>query len=55
MWSKRMAAFLREKDQILWDVTVDTGYVQQMNFLVEGVDAKSAPCAKHTASQKELA
>jgi hypothetical protein len=55
MWSKRMAAFLREKDQILWDVTVDTGYVQPMNFLVEGVDAKSAPCAKHTASQKELA
>jgi hypothetical protein len=36
MWSKRMAAFLRRKGQILWDVTVDTGYVQSMNFLVEG-------------------
>jgi hypothetical protein len=27
MWSKRMGAFLRGKGQILWDVTVDTGYV----------------------------
>jgi hypothetical protein len=33
MW---MAAFLREKGQILWDVTVDTGYVQLMNFLTPG-------------------
>jgi hypothetical protein len=33
MWSKRMAAFLRGKGQIFWDVTVDTGYVQLMNFL----------------------
>jgi hypothetical protein len=33
MWGKRMAAFLREKGQILWDVTVDTGYVQPMNLL----------------------
>jgi hypothetical protein len=33
MWSKRMAAFLRGNCQILWDVTVDTGYVQPMNFL----------------------
>jgi hypothetical protein len=55
MWSKRMATFLREKGLILWDVTVDTGYVQPMNFLAEGVDAKSAPCAKHTASRNELA
>jgi hypothetical protein len=31
-----MAAFLRGKGQILWDVTVDTGYVQPMNFLAEG-------------------
>jgi hypothetical protein len=31
-----MAAFLRGKCQILWDVTVDTGYVQQMNFLAPG-------------------
>jgi hypothetical protein len=36
MWSKRMAAFLRGKGQILRDVTVDTGYVQSMNFLALG-------------------
>jgi hypothetical protein len=31
-----MSAFLRGKGQILWDVTVDTGYVQLMNFLAPG-------------------
>jgi hypothetical protein len=31
-----MAAFLRGKGQILWDVTVDTGYVEPMNFLAPG-------------------
>jgi hypothetical protein len=36
MWSKRMAAFLRGKGQILWDVTVDNSYVQPMNFLAPG-------------------
>jgi hypothetical protein len=36
MWSKRMVAFLCGKGQILWDVTVDTGYVQPMNFLALG-------------------
>jgi hypothetical protein len=36
MWSKRMAAFLRGNGKILWDVTVDTGYVQPMNFLTPG-------------------
>jgi hypothetical protein len=36
MWSKRMAAFLRGKGQILWNVTVDTGYVQPMNFVASG-------------------
>jgi hypothetical protein len=36
MWSKRMAAFLRGKGQILWDVTVDNGYVQPMNYLAPG-------------------
>jgi hypothetical protein len=36
MWSKQMAAFLRRKGQILWDVMVDTGYVQSMNFLAPG-------------------
>jgi hypothetical protein len=33
MWSKRMAAFLHGKGQILWDVTVDNSYVEPMNFL----------------------
>jgi hypothetical protein len=28
-----MAAFLRGKGQILWDVTVDSSYVQPMNSL----------------------
>jgi hypothetical protein len=36
MWSKRVAAFLRGKGQILWDVTVDNSYVQPMNFLTLG-------------------
>jgi hypothetical protein len=36
IWSKRMAVFLRGNVQILWDVTVDTGYVQLMNFLTPG-------------------
>jgi hypothetical protein len=31
-----MAAFLRGKCQIFWDVTVDTGYVKLMNFLAPG-------------------
>jgi hypothetical protein len=31
-----MAAFLRGKGQILWNVTVDTGCVQPMNFLAPG-------------------
>jgi hypothetical protein len=31
-----MEAFLRGKGQILWDVTVDTGYVQPMDFLAPG-------------------
>jgi hypothetical protein len=31
-----MAAFLRAKGEILWDVMVDTGYVQPMNFLAPG-------------------
>jgi hypothetical protein len=36
MWSKRMAVFLRGKGRILWDVMVDTSYVQPMNFLTPG-------------------
>jgi hypothetical protein len=31
-----MAAFLRRKGQILWDVTVHNSYVQLMNFLALG-------------------
>jgi hypothetical protein len=31
-----MGVFLRRKGQILWDVTVDTGYVQPMDFLAPG-------------------
>jgi hypothetical protein len=31
-----MGAFLRGKGQILWDVTVDIGYVQPMDFLAPG-------------------
>jgi hypothetical protein len=33
MWSKQMVAFLRGKGQIFWNVMVETGYVQPMNFL----------------------
>jgi hypothetical protein len=36
MWSKRMAAFLRGKGQTLWNVTVDTGFVQPMSILAPG-------------------
>jgi hypothetical protein len=36
MWTKRMAAFLRGKGQILGDVTVDNSYVQSMNILAPG-------------------
>jgi hypothetical protein len=36
MWSKQTTPFLRGKVQIPWDVTVDTGYVQLMNFLAPG-------------------
>jgi hypothetical protein len=36
MWTKRMAAFLRGKGKILWDVTVDNSYVQPLNFLAPG-------------------
>jgi hypothetical protein len=31
-----MAAFLRDKGQILWDVTVNTAYVHPTNFLAPG-------------------
>jgi hypothetical protein len=36
MMSKGMTTFLRGKGRILWDVTVDIGYVQPMNFLAPG-------------------
>jgi hypothetical protein len=31
-----MAAFLRDKGQILWDVTVNTTYVHTVNCLASG-------------------
>jgi hypothetical protein len=31
-----MVAFLRNKGQILWDVTVKTSYVHPVNFLAPG-------------------
>jgi hypothetical protein len=37
MWQRRMAAFLRGKGQILWDVTVNTTYVHLLNFLTPGL------------------
>jgi hypothetical protein len=36
MWQRRMAAFLRGKDQILWDVMVNTTYVHLIDFLALG-------------------
>jgi hypothetical protein len=36
MWNKRMAALVCGKGQSLWEFTVDTGYVQLMNFLSLG-------------------
>jgi hypothetical protein len=36
MWQRRMAAFLRGKGRILWDVMVDTTYVRPANFLAPG-------------------
>jgi hypothetical protein len=36
MWQRRMATFLRGMGQILWDVTVNTAYVDPVNFLAPG-------------------
>jgi hypothetical protein len=36
MWQRWIAAFLRSKGQIPWDVTVNTTYVHPMNFLALG-------------------
>jgi hypothetical protein len=36
MWQRRVAAFLRGKGQILWDLTVNTTYVHPLNFLTPG-------------------
>jgi hypothetical protein len=36
MWERWLAAFLRGKGQILWDVTVNTAYVHPLNFLAPG-------------------
>jgi hypothetical protein len=37
MWQRRMAAFLRGKGQILWNVMVNTTYVHPVNFLALGL------------------
>jgi hypothetical protein len=37
MWQRRMAAFLRGKGHILWDVTVNRTYVHSINFLAPGL------------------
>jgi hypothetical protein len=37
MWQRWMAAFLRCKGHILWDVMVNTAYVHPMNFLALGL------------------
>jgi hypothetical protein len=36
MWQRQMTAFLHEKGQILWDVTIDTTYGRPANFLAPG-------------------
>jgi hypothetical protein len=36
MWQSWMAAFLRGKGHILWDVTANTTYVHPINFLAPG-------------------
>jgi hypothetical protein len=36
MWQRRMAAFLRGKGKILWNVMVNTTYVYPLNFLAPG-------------------
>jgi hypothetical protein len=36
MWQRRMAAFLRGKGQILWDVMMNTSYVHPVKVLTPG-------------------
>jgi hypothetical protein len=36
MWQRWIAAFLRGKGQILWNVTVNTTYVHPLNFIASG-------------------
>jgi hypothetical protein len=36
MWQRLMAAFLHDKGHILWDITVNTTYVHQINLLAPG-------------------
>jgi hypothetical protein len=36
MWQRRMAASLRNKGQLLWDVTVNIAYLHPVNFLASG-------------------
>jgi hypothetical protein len=37
MWQRRMAAFIRGKGQILWDVVVNIAYVHLLRFLAPGL------------------
>jgi hypothetical protein len=37
MWYRRMAAFLRDKGQILWDILINIAYVHPINFLAPGL------------------
>jgi hypothetical protein len=36
MWQRRVAAFIHDKGQILWDVTMNIAYVHLVNFLALG-------------------
>jgi hypothetical protein len=45
-----MAAFLRRKGQILWDVMVDTTYVYLMNFLALDRGTCSVPTTRQSTT-----
>jgi hypothetical protein len=55
-----MAAFLRGKGQILWDVMVNIAYVHPMNFLAPGsrdmfdTNNKAVDCLYHSLCESEL-
>jgi hypothetical protein len=45
-----MGAFLRRKGQILWDVTVDTGYVQPMDSSLQDRGTDSTPTIRRSTT-----